>query len=608
MIFTLNGDKIVIQCKKEGKMKDVCERYSRKININMNLLVFLYGGNQLNLELNFNEQATLLDKNNNEMNVLVYIKEEEFICPKCGEKIEINKEKLDEIIVSNNNIKDTINGIKIMIDNIIKNSSINLINIQLKNINIILNTINEDIKKNNEKLKNILNDNIIKVENKNITRDLIDIKRNKNNVSFNTNNNNINVNLNHKIINNDKELLKDQRKFAPVQMYSDNNKDFKVSENNDFSLMNEEFCPKKLVNYIDYYMRNDFTGKSEKTLNAIISIFKNINSKLVFQYEYEKKMSDRLLKGLSLSIKDEKKLISMLKRESGATFVIKMEEMINDLEKSKEEKEGYKLTKTRGTPGHIIFNVQVISQWAWDIKKEDMEKIEIPRFMKYYINDFENYYIGRHKEYKLIWCLGLSRVEIEYQYLKRKNISTSTLTQLLVLYLLEKYDDLNLLQIAKLLGCNVQKILYDIRGLIFNPSFNSREQIDKGVILADIDEKTKEFKETTKIQFNRIFTVTPQKFSTIPLPQNKTNDEIKASEIEEMLIIKRRQDWILQATLTRILKSRIGQPTTHVLLVNECLKQIDLFKAQPLQIKENIEKLIEKNVINRNGFSYEYIP
>ena len=79
--FTLNGDKIVIQCKKEEKMKEICERYSRKININMNLLVFIYDGNQLNLELNFNEQATLLDKNNNEMNVLVYKKEEEFICP-----------------------------------------------------------------------------------------------------------------------------------------------------------------------------------------------------------------------------------------------------------------------------------------------------------------------------------------------------------------------------------------------------------------------------------------------------------------------------------------------------------------------------------------------
>jgi ribosomal protein L19E len=58
------------------------------------------------------------------------------------------------------------------------------------------------------------------------------------------------------------------------------------------------------------------------------------------------------------------------------------------------------------------------------------------------------------------------------------------------------------------------------------------------------------------------------------------------------------------------MKSRIGQETTHVWLVNEAAKQIDLFKAQPQQIKENIEKLIEKNVIKRNEKNrtcYDYI-
>jgi len=45
-------------------------------------------------------------------------------------------------------------------------------------------------------------------------------------------------------------------------------------------------------------------------------------------------------------------------------------------------------------------------------------------------------------------------------------------------------------------------------------------------------------------------------------------------------------------------------------LVNEASKQIDLFRAQPLQIKENIEKLIEKNIMKRSEKDrtcYEYI-
>ena len=68
----------------------------------------------------------------------------------------MNSEKIDEIITSNKSVQDVISGIKFNIENIIKISTINIINIQLKNINLLLNTINEDIEKNIEKLNNLL--------------------------------------------------------------------------------------------------------------------------------------------------------------------------------------------------------------------------------------------------------------------------------------------------------------------------------------------------------------------------------------------------------------------------------------------------------------------
>ena len=423
---------------------------------------------------------------------------------------------------------------------------------------------------------------------------------------------------------NDKEFSKDPKKFVPalidlkkemdeiVVLCFANDNDFQDQENKEFSvLMSKDHYPKQLANYADFCMRNGFKGKSEEeiegTLNDIISIFKNINSKLVFQSETEKKMSDRLIKGLSINMNAEKMLISKLKQENGVTYVSKMNEMISDLEKNKAEYEGYKLSKSRGAPGGIKFNIQVISQSAWDINKSNMEKIEVPLFLQNCIDDFQSFYLGRHQQTKLIWCLSLSRIEIQYLYLQNKNISTSTLPQFLALYYLEQKGNLKLETIATLLGCNVKKVIYDIRGLIFNPSFNPKGTTDKGVILSNIDEKTKEFKPSTEISINRKFSVNRQKFNTLPLPQKKTADEIKASEMEEAQIIKKYQDNILQATVTRIMKSRIGQETSHVWLVGEASKQVDLFKAQPQQIKENIEKLIEKNIIKRKGASYEYI-
>ena len=215
VIFTLDGVNVTVQCSPEDKMRDICQKYGTKIKINPSSLIFLYGGNQLNMDLRFKEQANLMDKTNKEMKVLVYkIEHYGLICPKCGEKIEINKENIDNIISSNNNIRDNIIGIKSQIENIINtnNTSINLINIHLKNINIILNTINEDIIKNNEKLNNLLND-YINNKSKNIIKGILDIKSNQinNNILlFNTDiNEGIDVYLNNEKI----EMIKEDKKW-----------------------------------------------------------------------------------------------------------------------------------------------------------------------------------------------------------------------------------------------------------------------------------------------------------------------------------------------------------------------------------------------------------
>ena len=148
IIFDFEGNDIIILCSTEDKIKDICQKFGTKIESNINSLIFLYGGNQMNMELKFKEQANLMDINRKEMKVLVYKKEnDDFICPHCNKKLKL--EKIDDIILSNNNIKDTINGIKLNIDNIIKLCP-NNISIQLKNINFLLNALNEDINKNNK--------------------------------------------------------------------------------------------------------------------------------------------------------------------------------------------------------------------------------------------------------------------------------------------------------------------------------------------------------------------------------------------------------------------------------------------------------------------------
>ena len=64
-IFTLEGVSLTIQCTENDIMKDICQKYANKIERNINSLVFLYGGSQLNFNLKFKDAIT--DKESNEM-------------------------------------------------------------------------------------------------------------------------------------------------------------------------------------------------------------------------------------------------------------------------------------------------------------------------------------------------------------------------------------------------------------------------------------------------------------------------------------------------------------------------------------------------------------
>ena len=151
VVFIFEGQSIKIQGNKDQKVKEICNRLSAKINININSLIFLYGGNQLNADKKLNEITK-----ENKINILVYKNENE-ICPKCGNIL--NNKIIDEIILANNNINYSLTGMKIQIEHIMNDvmnkKDINYINSQLNNISLTINNINENIKKINNQINQI---------------------------------------------------------------------------------------------------------------------------------------------------------------------------------------------------------------------------------------------------------------------------------------------------------------------------------------------------------------------------------------------------------------------------------------------------------------------
>ena len=220
---------------------------------------------------------------------------------------------------------------------------------------------------------------------------------------------------------------------------------------------NDDYLP----NYVDHCMKQGFINKSEDEVKEIMDeiIFmlkKNIYSHRIIN-ELDKKLFIRLLKkDLSSSNKFEIMFINKF-NEAFEFNSSKMKRIMDDFLKNEKVIEDYKQTSiNKGNPSGIEFNVCSLpmNNDGININIIYALKFEIPKFLQFCINDFNDYYINKYNSRKLFWFLGLSKLNIEYLYLKNKNISISTLPQLLILLCLEKHNKLSLEKIAELLKCD----------------------------------------------------------------------------------------------------------------------------------------------------------
>ena len=179
-IFNLDDINYTVLCSKEDKMKDICQKYVTNLGKNINTLLFLYKGDKVNFESRFKDQSN----GNNEIKISVYKYENDKInCPKCGENIKLNKDKMDDVIKRDNRIKNNINEIKLIIDKIKKNNQNESVEAQY--INELLNLVNEDNNLNMKNLLNLFSENEIKDKKDIIKKDiLVPNNANPNNIKF----------------------------------------------------------------------------------------------------------------------------------------------------------------------------------------------------------------------------------------------------------------------------------------------------------------------------------------------------------------------------------------------------------------------------------------
>ena len=204
--------------------------------------------------------------------------------------------------------------------------------------------------------------------------------------------------------------------------------------------------------------------------------------------------------------------------------------------------------------------------------------------------------------------------EINYKYLIEDNaqILSKMNTGISYMFKNKRNDELTkAFQLFKLCPKSLDVIIEEFQSYIINRVKEINENKEPKKFISELICFKKEIDNLIVDCFENHPKFEDKKNKTFSLFTDKDlKVEVKEEKLEETQNTKRYQDNILKITLITIMKSRIGQVTSHTILMNETEKLIDLFKAEQQQIEENIKRLIEKNIIKRSEKDmncYEFI-
>ncbi|KAL6068140.1 Cullin 1 [Balamuthia mandrillaris] len=359
--------------------------------------------------------------------------------------------------------------------------------------------------------------------------------------------------------------------------------------------------PELLARFTDGLLKKSAKNPEEQAmeqlLNDVMTVFKYIEDKDVFQTFYSKNLAKRLIHGASASEDLEGTMIGKLKSACGYEYTSKLQRMFTDMSVSRDLLERFKNhLEESGQDVGVDFNVLVLATGSWPLQPPSTN-FTIPKDLEVCEQLFVKFYQAQHSGRKLNWLHQLSKGELKSRYGKSYTFVTSTY-QMGVLLQFNSTDKMTTeeLQIATQLTDSTLKntLLSLIKTKVLKMAgAGASSSSDKGGDGGDKDEDPTIEKEST-FMVNVGFRSKRQKVNiNIPIRQareEESKETHKAVEEDRKLQI--------QAAIVRIMKMR--KRLQHSALISEVISQLQTrFKPRVQVIKKCIDILIEKEYLER---------
>jgi len=183
--------------------------------------------------------------------------------------------------------------------------------------------------------------------------------------------------------------------------------------------------PELLAKYTDVLLKKSVGGAEEgdleKTLDQVMTIFKYIEDKDVFQKFYSRMLARRLVQTTSHSDDAETSMIGKLKEACGYEYTNKLQRMFQDMQISKDLNSGFRDFEAKlaepGDAKQIDSSYAILGTGFWPLNPPQTEFAPPAEITKAY-GRFQTFYTQKHNGRKLTWLWQLCKGEVKANYCK----------------------------------------------------------------------------------------------------------------------------------------------------------------------------------------------
>ncbi|TVY82793.1 Cullin-1 [Lachnellula suecica] len=349
--------------------------------------------------------------------------------------------------------------------------------------------------------------------------------------------------------------------------------------------------PELLAKYADAVLRKGTNGAEESDLenilNQIMTVFKYIEDKDVFQKFYSRMLARRLIHTTSSSDDAETSMISKLKEQCGYEYTNKLQRMFQDMQISKDLNGGYKEFEDKildsGSARGVDATYSILGTGFWPLNAPNTDFTPPAEIAKAY-ERFQTFYGQKHSGRKLTWLWQFCKGEMKANYCKNQKtpytfqVSTYQMAILLLFNENDKnsYDDI--VKATQLLPDVLDPALgIFVKAKILTMSPEAGKPESGKMFSLNYDFKSK------KLRINLNIAVKSEQ-------KQEVEDTHKTIEEDRKLL--------MQSAIVRIMKAR--KKMKHTQLVSECINQIRTrFVPKIPDIKKCIDILLEKEYLER---------